>query len=357
MTELFKPSCIFFKGFAPCKPHKQFGVVCSSCPHYCKRNGRVLIIKLGAAGDVVRTTCILHELTNRYQGYEVWWITDFPQLLPIVVHVPLKYELKSLERIKSTQFDVVYNLDKDPHACALADSVNTPIRHGFTLINGLPSPVNEHAQESYHAGIFDDFSKTLRESYPAQIHALCNLEWKGQDYILDDVPSPISQPPQGILRIGLNTGSGKRWSSRLWPVRYWTQLAQSLQEAGSDVILLGGPDEDEQNKNISRQSGVFYPGTFGLTEFVGVVNSCHVVVTAVTMALHIAVGLKKRVVLFNNVFNPAEFELYGRGMLIQPEKDCTCYYGATCTNPEYSCMDHLTVETVLDAVKKEMELA
>ena len=40
------------------------------------------------------------------------------------------------------------------------------------------------------------------------------------------------------------------------------------------------------------------------------VKAGDLVVTAVTMAMHIALGLGKKLVLFNNIFNPHEFELY-----------------------------------------------
>ena len=49
----------------------------------------------------------------------------------------------------------------------------------------------------------------------------------------------------------------------------------------------------------------------------------------VSMALHVALGLKKKVVLFNNVFNSKEFELYGLGEIVEPEGyDCTDYQQA-----------------------------
>jgi heptosyltransferase-2 len=72
------------------------------------------------------------------------------------------------------------------------------------------------------------------------------------------------------------------------------------------------------------------------------------------MAMHIAIGLGKKIVLFNNVFNPHEFELYGLGTILGPEGGCTCYYAATCTDPRYQpsgCMKNLSVETVFETVQ------
>ncbi|MBI3259680.1 MAG: hypothetical protein HYZ54_09430 [Ignavibacteriae bacterium] len=83
-------------------------------------------------------------------------------------------------------------------------------------------------------------------------------------------------------------------------------------------------------------------------------NRCDIIVTGVTMALHLAIGLKKRIVVINNIFNPYEFELYGRGEIIQSELACKCYFRQTCTNPDYNCMEHLSVEYVLSAIERQI---
>ena len=72
-------------------------------------------------------------------------------------------------------------------------------------------------------------------------------------------------------------------------------------------------------------------------------------VTAVTMAMHIATGLRKKLVVFNNIFNKHEFELYGRGAILEPEFDCPCYYSPVCPN---NCMQYLRVDAVFDQIRE-----
>jgi heptosyltransferase-2 len=71
--------------------------------------------------------------------------------------------------------------------------------------------------------------------------------------------------------------------------------------------------------------------------------------------MHITIGLKKQLVLMNNIFNPHEFELYGRGVLLQPDKPCHCYFKNTCEHQAYQCMDHLAPMTVADAVTERLQ--
>jgi len=119
-------------------------------------------------------------------------------------------------------------------------------------------------------------------------------------------------------------------------------------------MLLGGEQEHEKNTRLAAATGAYYPGYFSLQEFASLVNRCDVVVTAVTMAMHLAIGLKRPLVLFVNIFNPHEFELYGRGEILTPDLPCHCFFQATCTNSEYDCMTHLPVEKVLHAVGRTL---
>jgi len=56
---VLKIDCAYFKGDRPCKFYKEDGVKCDECNHYKPIKNKILIIKLDAIGDVLRTTSIL----------------------------------------------------------------------------------------------------------------------------------------------------------------------------------------------------------------------------------------------------------------------------------------------------------
>lgn len=356
----YASDCKHFKGDIPCTPHKLHGVHCSKCDYYDKAAGRILIIKLGAAGDVLRTTPLLSPLTERYPNHEIWWLTDTPELVPSSVHKRLRSTWQNFLIVQNTSFDVVFCLDKDPHACALAASIKAPELYGYTWQGARPAPANALAQHKFVTGLFDDVSQEVRISYPQELLELCGFEWKGQEYVIDApgeapvvIPESCHKGGTGAV-IGLNTGCGDRWRAREWPMHYWIQLIEQLHAQGYRVLLLGGPAEHDKNTQLARETGAIYFGTFPLREFVAVMNLCDVIVTQVTMALHIALALRKKIVLFNNIFNPYEFELYGRGVLLQPDKPCHCYFKQECVNLEYQCMDYLSPERVLQSVRESI---
>ena len=349
----YREDCFHFRGDIPCAPHKQHGVHCSDCAYFTAGRDAILIIKLGATGDVIRTTPLLRRLEREFPGRRVFWLTHSPEVLPDTVTALLPNAL-SLEILRATRFEAVINLDKDLEACALAAGLAAGATYGFTLRNGKPAPCNDMALPKFLRGIFDDVSQANTESYPQEIFAICGWEFAGEEYVLPTVPDvQIPALHTGGVVVGLNTGCGERWTSRLWATERWAELITRIQAAGLTPLLLGGRHELARNQELQHLTGAALAEPAPLGAFFGVMNNCHVVVTGVTMGLHIAVGLKKRVVLMNNIFNPQEFDLYGRGEIVSPDRTCTCYYRPTCRNEEYRCMEHLPADVVFQAVERQ----
>ena len=85
------------------------------------------------------------------------------------------------------------------------------------------------------------------------------------------------------------------------------------------------------------------------------VNQCHLIITQVTMGMHLTLGLQKKIVLMNNIFNPNEFDLFGKGEIVMPEKACECFYRGSCKLGA-SCMKDLAPAKVLNAVNRVLEI-
>lgn len=349
---IYHSDCKFFRGDIPCYPHKQFGVICSDCRFYASRENIILIIKLGAVGDVIRTTPLIHRIIAEHPKSAIWWVTLTPEIIPSIVDRALPFNFETMLILQQTEFYKVINLDKDPQACALAKSLKAKEKYGFTLKDGKPAPINASSEHKFLTGIFDPVSQKNTKSYLQEIFEIVGWKYNGEEYIIDveeDVRWDLTTKQTPI--IGLNTGCGERWTSRLWPDHNWVELIQLLLENGYFPLLLGGKAEDKKNRELAKKTGATYIGHFDLKKFIILVNHCDLVVTAVTLALHIAIGLRKKVVLFNNIFNRHEFELFGRGIILEPEKPCQCFFSPKCVNPDYFCMDYIFPSRVLREIK------
>jgi heptosyltransferase-2 len=353
-----KTDCRHFKGDIPCKPNKQFGVMCDNCDFYKKTDSKILIIKLGAAGDVIRTTPLLFPLKNQYPEAKIFWLTYTPDLVPVnsvvSADVVLKCNFQNIMYLKEAEFDIVINLDKDHEAISLMNNLRAKKKFGYTIKDGLCYPVNELAEHKYLTGVFDNLSKENKKSYLDEIFEICGYNFNKEKYILELDEKLAGKWDIDLSKkiIGLNTGCGERWTSRLWSDDNWINLIHRLTDKGFEVILLGGAQEDLKNRLYAESTKAKYFGDFPLKTFLNLVNKCELVITQVTMTMHIAIGLKKKLLLMNNIFNPNEYELYGNGGIIQPHKECKCYFSPKCINPEYNCMDFLFPEDVYNSAVK-----
>jgi len=344
-------NCLHFKGDMPCKPHKKSGVHCSGCNYYTPIKERILIIKLGAAGDVIRTTPILHKLRKEFPKAAIIWLTDSPQFVPDkYVNTILKWNDKNVIWLQNCDFDLLVNLDKDRHALALAKSIKATVKKGYLPDEfGKCQPADADAEHKWQTGLWDDLCMQNRKSYPQETFEMFGYEFDGEKYILDLPETQLNfDLPEGKKVIGLNTGCGTRWLTRLWGNENWIELSNILHEKGFIPLLLGGPIEDEMNLEIAAKSQAVYLGYFEMENFLNLMNKCDLVVTSVTMAMHVAIGFEKKLVLLNNIFNKNEFELYGLGTILEPEdKDCLGCYKNTC---DLECMSTISPNRILQAI-------
>jgi len=350
--------CRHFRGDIPCKPNKLRSKKCI-CDEYIAVSHRILIIKLGALGDVIRSTALLVRYRKLYPNAHITWITHSPDILPHdgSIDVIAKFEYKNILPLFSQEFDIAINLDKDIEACTLLSQVNAKNKYGFTRENGHLAGTNAAADRKIVTGLFDDESKANTKSYPQEIFEICELDFQKEEPLLN-VNTKLVKKWESLKEkandkkiIGLNTGCGPRWSTRLWPDTFWTELIIQLQKAGYYLVALGGVDEDIRNKAFAEKTGAYYPGTYSLEEFIAITANCDLIVSAVSMMMHIAIGLKRPLVLFNNIFNKHEFEMYGRGIIVEPTTGCDDFYGNTCTR-EKCCMNDLPVSSVFSAIQK-----
>src|SRR3989339_186947 len=78
---MIKTDCLHFPLDRPCLFNKRSGARCAGCRHYLpvlnRRKGtpkKILIVKLGAMGDVLRTTFLLPGLQKKYPRCQITWL-------------------------------------------------------------------------------------------------------------------------------------------------------------------------------------------------------------------------------------------------------------------------------------------
>lgn len=367
-----KTDCRHFRPDRPCAPHKAHGVVCATCTtHYDPIRTRLLLIKLAATGDVLRTTCLLPGLHRRWPGAHVTWVTS-PGAAPLFRGNPLVDRVLAFDgtppiELLVEQFDVVINPDAAADACALAHLARGAQRVGFSVdARGTPLALSPAAERWLEMGIRDDRKRANRLAYQEHMAAILGVEWRKEPPILELTPEDTAAgrqlrarhpPPDGGLVVGLNTGAGGRWRFKRWTERGYSELIARLHDDGQRVFLLGGPEEVERNARLAAGSAGTAVETGcdnSLRQFAGIVDQCDVVVTGDTLAMHIAIARGKRTVVLFGPTSLHEIEVFGRGERLAPELECLCCYKTDCDFVP-NCMESLSTGTVHAAVLRQVE--
>ena len=90
-----------------------------------------------------------------------------------------------------------------------------------------------------------------------------------------------------------------------------------------------------------------------LRNFSGIVNQSRLLVSSDSLAMHLAIALKKKLVVFFGPTSPAEIELYGLGTKVYSKMDCLVCYKKKC-DIKPNCMELLSIDEIFEAVKREM---
>jgi heptosyltransferase-2 len=362
--------CRFFLGDRPCTWHKATGVLCQ-CDHYERVTERLLIIKLDAMGDVLRTTALLPALAEAHPRAAITWITrkESRPLLernPYVTEV-VTYGEDALIQLQTRRFDRVINLDAGKTSAALATAAQAPRKDGFVLDRrGVVQATNDAARAWLQLGVFDDLKRQNTRTYQDLMADILGMPGCVHRYVFELSDEERSQGAAHLAQlgvdstrpvIGLNTGAGRRWELKQWREEGYVELIERLARAhGAQFVLLGGPEERERHARLQAASTV--PLIDGgcdnpVRAFAALVAACTLVVTGDTLAMHLSLALGRRTIVLFGPTSAPEIDLYGLGEKVVPRMECLGCYKPTCDFVP-NCMDLISTDVVEAAVNRQL---
>jgi len=367
---ILKKDCQYFTGAKPCIYHKETGVKCNDCKDYLPILQKILIIKLDAVGDVLRTTSILHPLKKKYPKSYIIWCTrhNAKELFynNSLVDDVIEVENDAFFRLNVEEFDIIINLDTSKISSAIAASVVSKEKNGFILnTKGFVESTSEAAEKWLEMSAFDDVKKANTKSYQQIIYDILNLDLPVEPPIIritnNERTKIAAKECIKILSlkkptIGLNIGVGTKWPSKGWSIQRWLELVKKLGSEKYNLLLLGGPEETEMMRQLKKKF-TFLTDTGcdnSLLEFAAIVDLCDILITADTLALHIATALEKKIIVFFGPTSANEIELYGKGVKLLSSEGCKCYYQKNCSE-NVSCMEKITSDMVIHSIDLLLE--
>jgi lipopolysaccharide heptosyltransferase II len=327
----------------------------------------VLIVLLGAIGDVVRALPLLQRLRAAWPATRFAWAVE-PAAAPILANHSALDEILLfrrdlgarafpgfLARVRAWRPDLALDLQRHFKSGLTSWYSGAPVRLGFAWRNAREG--NWFFQTDHIAPV-ERFTPKLGHYLRFADH-------------LGVAPAPISfgirlDASEEARVSELLGGVGDRFAalfvSSTWPSRAWfpgptADLCQALEKRGLSVVLLGtAADEGFVREVTARARGVTsLAGRTSLRDVIGVLSRAAVAVGPDSGPMHIAAAVGTPVVSLWGATSPARSVPWGsEDLVVQGEAPCAPCYRRECPIGRL-CMQSITAEAVLERVTRGLE--
>jgi heptosyltransferase-2 len=341
-----------------------------------KQNMKILIIKLGALGDVLRTTFVARGLKEKYPSCSLTWLTkksavdillnnsSIDTIIAWGNHTPLLFQ----------EFDLVISLDDEQEVCAFAAQLKTKRLQGaYCTADGTRTYTKDvdawfgmgllRSEEKGGKTKADELKKLNRKTFQEIYAEMFDITGCNTQPILTLTLDELQYGQQILAQyaihsqekiVGINTGAASRWLLKSMSIEKTAEICNELAKSAK-VLILGGFDEVERNQKIKSlcpsNNVIVISPTHSIREFASILHVCDLVITADTLALHLALALGKQTLAFFGPTSPWEIEMFGLGEKIYKESSCLCCYKQT-TEEKPSCIDRIMPEDIIYSAKK-----
>jgi heptosyltransferase-2 len=290
-----------------------------------------LIIKVGAAGDVVRSTVLFHAIEG-----DIYWITAQDNMGLFPDNVPALKGLASVEQVPGyffeIEFDEIINLEENLETAQLAARFKTKRRTGIYLQDGqlVYSPESAGWYDLslvsiYGEKVANELKYANTKSYQEHLYNMVGKRFAGERYLI--YAGSTQQRNIKSVRVGIERRSGNTWPNKQWGG--YDELAGMLTEKGYEVVFF---------KNMPT-----------LREYMDDIRQCQLFISGDTLGMHVALGYEIPAIAIFNCTSPQEIYSYGLLRKVVSSLLREVYYQTGCRQ---DVIDSVKVEDILEKVEE-----
>lgn len=325
---------------------------------------KILVIKLGAFGDIVLITPALRALRQHFPEAQIEVVVkkeykDVLQNCPyldnliILKNKSIKEICKRIIYLRKKEFEIGIDFqnNKLSHLILFFSCVRERFgyrnkKFGFLLNRGLVE------------------SKTNLDPVAHQFEALkklgIELKHKRPELWISEYDEEYAEKfleknwhTKNQMLIGIHVVASKRWESKLWPAEYCAKLSDNLaQKLNARILFTGTAQDKDYIKAIISHTHCKPINACGQTSFMqlgALIRRCRVFVSVDSAPLHIAAAVGVPFVALFGPTDPKRHLPYSeKFVLIRKELKCAPCYRPRCATK--NCMRQIKVEEVQTAV-------
>ena len=332
---------------------------------------KILILKIGALGDVIRTTYFLPGLKRLYDNFvEIYWVTSNTafELLEENKYIDKLIKIedeKEMKKLENENFDWIISLEDEKEIFEKIENFKFKKFSGvykkkeyLTYTEDLKKWFDMGLLSKYGKEKADILKKNNKLSHKEIFSKGLNIDIL-EPYFFNDtnLEKKINKNFEKYNKkylIGLNLNAGKRWPSKALKVEEGKKLIQELlKDKKNHLFILGGKEELEINRfliqDFIKEKNITLINPCKLKEFAAIVKNLDLLITSDTLALHLAIAQKVKTISYYAPTSAVEIDTFGNGEKIISEAEDYCSYKPFVDNST------ITAERILKKIISEAE--
>lgn len=255
-----------------------------------ERSEKVLIIRLGAIGDVVHTTNLYRAIKQSYPNVEIHYMTTKTQACFLENDPDIsKVIVISKDDLKIAQSRALAGVLKKENY-NLAINLQPNIKSAYLLFcAGIKKQLNYKKTFSLHA--VENFYRTAK-NYFKDINLPKNMTLYISEEAKNYAETEFENLPRPIIAFNAGGINSPR-QGRTYPIGKWLELGLAVQEKFGGSIILTGSKEDAEALNVlqSLPNSHFYVGKTTIEQNAAIIGKCDLMISGDSGPLHIATAL------------------------------------------------------------------
>jgi heptosyltransferase I len=332
---------------------------------------KILIVRLGALGDLVHALPVVAALRERYPDAQIDWLVDAKHAAVLQLVPVISRRVVVDSRRWGAAFGAVRALARERYDAAV-DLQGLVKSAAFARLSGAARVIGfarAHLREKLAAGFYSEacgpgdvrhvVDKTL------SVLALFGIAERRRRFPIV-VPESASREAVGerVRRDGMRghalINPGAAWPNKRWPPGRFGEVASML--AGRHALLpvvVWGPGEQAIAAAVvaaSNGTAMAAPPT-GIGDLLALAHGARLMVSGDTGPLHLASAVGTPVVALFGPTDPARNGPWeAADISLSRFAECVCHYERQCRRNR-GCIEDLTVEDVCAAIDRRLAAA
>lgn len=333
---------------------------------------KILVVAPSWVGDTMLVQPMLARLKQRFPGCLIdmfappWTealLRQMPEVHDVIVNpfphgaLRLGERMKAGRQLRNSHYDQAIVLPNSLKSALVPLFAKIPLRTGF---------VGEMRR-----GILNDARRLNKKKLPLMVERFAQLAEAPDEPLQRPIPSPRlevdEEQRQRVLDMlgldldkpvaafcpGAEYGPAKRW-----PIPYFAELAQRLEERGYAVWLVGSPKDKEIGDKIVALGNHDIRNLCGQTDLadaIALLSCASLVVSNDSGLMHLAAALDRPMLALYGSSSP-DFTppLSSHAQVIKLDIPCSPCFKRVCPLGHFNCMMKLTAEQVAGRIPKQI---